>query len=433
MDSSDDECDWLVAVRGQGHVDCDRASEVGSHDGDVHGALVLGSRSRSWPVPHPSKRTRDQQLLAAALMRERALETRKKRKVEEIRDTMVRAVESISRDLSRGDINIQVKEKKKQKQLVIVTTRQHGGGVRHGLTINRVLDVAFHRIHEHLKLATIFNISATHVKRIRSAIAYAIRQKERAFLTSPEFQSQVGTRAVGDVCVPSFLVSAIAFDETQQKVKLPSEKFGEKLPPMKWSMLVTMQDMLVGAAQSDGSCGCNYIECLRPVIPLTGTTAEAVYDGLWGVPGVSVYKTLEDRAESAEGCVLVKHFDRDGAGSNDKLLTKCMMNTDDKPLNWTTDWTCGNHKNNLIEHAVGHAVHGSTMLPTMYSCALLFRMGGYFVRLLGAVARCFVRENIIVRREAPPVLSTRYAEDRRGFHPSPVRVLSFLVSPSPQK
>ena len=61
------------------------------------------------------------------------------------------------------------------------------------------------------------------------------------------------------------------------------------------------------------------ISPIRPLAPLTATTAESLNDGLYKVPQVAQFTKLEE--DASEGCLLSsRHFDRDGCTTNDKFV-----------------------------------------------------------------------------------------------------------------
>ena len=62
----------------------------------------------------------------------------------------------------------------------------------------------------------------------------------------------------------------------------------------------------------------------------------------------------------------------------------------------------------LVEHATGGAIHDSKLIPSLYGLSLLFRMGGYFTRVLGAVARHFSSGVVVHRCCDPPDASKKF-------------------------
>ena len=109
-----------------------------------------------------------------------------------------------------------------------------------------------------------------------------------------------------------------------------------------------------------------------------------------------------------------KHFDRDGAEVNDKLVAHYMQSKGDKPNILISDSICGNHTNNIAELMSVKTLANNTILPTLYSLALLFRMGNYFIRLIWAVGAFFTDAyNPAVRcgKGCPPPASRTYTAE----------------------
>ena len=130
---------------------------------------------------------------------------------------------------------------------------------------------------------------------------------------------------------------------------------------------------------------------------MAATSCEALLSGLYTVPGVRVYSDVE--AETLDSVKLsCLHFDRDGAGTNDKLISNKMSDMGDRRNVLCSDRVCGNHSNNLIEISTGVGIHGGAMLAPLCCIALLFRTGSYCVRLLSGIGRffrqCWRRSNL---------------------------------------
>ena len=76
---------------------------------------------------------------------------------------------------------------------------------------------------------------------------------------------------------------------------------------------------------------------------------------------------------------------------------------------------CGNHGINLVEHSTGVAIRDSKLIPSLYGLALLFRMGGYFTRVLGVVARHFSSGVVVHRCCDPPEASKKFIAEFGGY------------------
>ena len=80
-------------------------------------------------------------------------------------------------------------------------------------------------------------------------------------------------------------------------------------------MLVSSHFCAMGVEGGDVVC----FELNRPIVPVTSTSAGALYAGLYGVPVVQRYVDCENALAQASTFKL-KHWDRDGAAANDRLV-----------------------------------------------------------------------------------------------------------------
>ena len=208
-------------------------------------------------------------------------------------------------DFSNGDTELVVSTKK--KQVSIVSTRHQGTGVRHDITIRRCPDMAFNPISEHKKVANIFHLSDTHIRRVRWAEAKTIRLMEAIFLTGnpllTDFRNLHTPESEGNDCVRMF-------SRDSQRTKLSRKS---TCPVLDWFLLL------------DTFSSRNRLSCLRP--------------------------------EPA-----MKH--RDGSSVNDTLVPHENQQPSSETHLLMSGW-------NLCEHCVGHGIHGGTMLPTLYDAPFL--------------------------------------------------------------
>ena len=107
-------------------------------------------------------------------------------------------------------------------------------------------------------------------------------------------------------------------------------------------------------------------ECMRPPVPLLSTSSEALLDGLWHVDSVKAYSDCNDKLAMASDIHAI-HIDRDGASSNDKLLSLLVHTQSDGIL--VSDYVCGNHKTNLCKSTTLNAMD-STLIPALFSTCL---------------------------------------------------------------
>ena len=236
---SDSDCDWFagtvagdVAVEAAvpippvaaGNALVGAAPPTPPADADALAlAQLAGKRVCALSLPAPRQRAPNEHNLVAALMRERRAKILDVRRRSKDLETMQKAVELVSHDFSRGDVSLKTARRgsglKCRQRLVIIATKRSGREVHHAMPVSRVLDVGFNHIIDHTKLASVFDLSDTHVRRLRRAIAQAIRTKEESFLTAPSLRAWM-RRAPQERCA-TFCRSSIAFDETGQKMKVP--------------------------------------------------------------------------------------------------------------------------------------------------------------------------------------------------------------------
>ena len=79
--------------------------------------------------------------------------------------------------------------------------------------------------------------------------------------------------------------------------------------------------------------------------------------------------------------------------------------------------TCGGHKTNLIENSSADGMSdaiGSRVFGVLYSTCLLFRMGGYFLRLIHAVDKA-VEKHAVMKFGKPPPRAEQYRNEVREF------------------
>ena len=149
IDDADSDCDWLaVAAGGQ-----EESAPARGEEEHATALAVVPARKRgayAVPLAAPSKRSPLEAAYAAAHMRERRQELRENRKLA----VMEGAVNLLSKDLTRGDVRVGTRKTKQHRCTVVVySTKLRGKNVRHGLTFERLLDVAFDTIIENKKLA----------------------------------------------------------------------------------------------------------------------------------------------------------------------------------------------------------------------------------------------------------------------------------------
>ena len=211
MDVDDDDCDWLDVLQppappppalpppallmppGAPPIPVVPAPvPVPAHAGDP-------PRQYGWTslqLSHPSHRNQLEEHLATALMRGiRAAKSFDKLQTSD-RAALVKAVDGVSRSLSRGDVRLRVLKKK----LVVVTSKKKGQGIRHGLTPSRILELCHAPVSEIKKAAALFRLSPTHVRNLKYAVAQTMRYRQKKFLANEQFVDWVSCRIPSSKC-----------------------------------------------------------------------------------------------------------------------------------------------------------------------------------------------------------------------------------------
>ena len=144
-----------------------------------------------------------------------------------------------------------------------------------------------------------------------------------------------------------------------------------------WHVLISTVDYRVVFLSCPQAYTLHSLRCPKSLI---SSAAEAVYDGLFRLATVGVF-TEFDRKVMELAKYTFHHFDRDGAGTNEKVLAfrKSLL-----PDAFITDHTCCNHHISLVESAVIGS-HFVKLISSFLSAAILVRQGAYFLRLVHAV------------------------------------------------
>ena len=98
--------------------------------------------------------------------------------------------------------------------------------------------------------------------------------------------------------------------------------------------------------------------------------------------------------------IATKNFDIDCGSNNFKMIAKIAGNYSDIDNVFLSVRTCGNHAENLIELAGTDAV-SRTFISRCHVITSLFKMGGYFLRLIIAITAFFNSKPLAFERGLP--------------------------------
>ena len=206
--------------------------------------------------------------------------------------------------------------------------------------------------------------------------------------------------------------TSLAFDETTETLCLPLHNhLFRAIQQSAWHVCVSQQEFLWSIEELTGKFKTAHWDALRPSVPLLGTDAETVFDGLFNLPSVAPFVKCAAASATAATISMV-HFDRDGASSNDRVVAAMVKA---HPTGLVSHATCGNHNNSLAEGSVVASV-GAEILPKLYSLSCLLRMGGHFVRLLHTTVDLIEKHMPRPRRQAAaPPGSQAYIEELLSY------------------
>ena len=286
------------------------------------------------------------------------------------------------------------------RKLVLCVKKLHGKRVRHAMSIPRWLEIGFHPIVEAKKCAVAWGISDTAVRIIRRTTAKTVTRVETNSFDKLRDWAQDAKARGADTCMSM----SLAFDGTDEKLNLKLKHF-KFLGARSWHVLISKQQFsVVEVGKSATTC-----EMLRPPVPCMATSAESLDAGLNTVPQVKQYAKLEQDLE-ADVTVATKHFDSDGGANNWKCIAHMMNDHDAKPSTLLSAMPCGNHNEKLCELSATDAI-SMKFIAALYSIALLFKMGSYYLRLVLAVSSYFGSHLPAIIKGSPPPAHKRFTEE----------------------
>ena len=160
--------------------------------------------------------------------------------------------------------------------------------------------------------------------------------------------------------------------------------------------------------QADVTQNCH--QRVFPPVPMLGTTAACIDDGLFETPQG---RTIQAEATAMEAkCDLaICSICRDGAKANSKAIQYIAQKRLPKTL--LTDMICILHIINHIQTWV-IAVSGILLLGRIYSMSLLLTQGGFGVRLL-LTLQSVLDANLIIDYGEVPIDAASYTSELIGF------------------
>lgn len=295
----------------------------------VEGRLARMKPKRSWSLPHPSRRTAAQHLLAAAYMREAKSSKAARTAKDKASDIIMQVRETMDKEgfAKRNTCSVLVK---KQGRVVGLTFRRSRHQSR-GFTWGSMLEMAFTKVQRIADVARVWRCDRSVVRQVQHAVAgsYSVAQnllleKLLTFLRANP---------------PAVFCTNLSWDETTEKLRLPAPGLSAEQTRTAVIVLISLTEYVLGywteATQQET---CRFLQILRPPVPLISTAAECIQQGLFHMEFVKEMTDFENKVMELAPWVFV-HFDRDGAFSNDRMIASYLQTLPDKVC--FTDRACG--------------------------------------------------------------------------------------------
>lgn len=303
------------------------------------------------------------------------------------------------------------------------------------LSTSIVLDIGFDTQESREALARRYQVSERTVNRCRSLVssAYMFLQEQAVVQLKARLLALLAEGQAHERCL-HYSMTSFRFDETQERLALPVDPgLAPHQQESSWHVLVARRCSGFGFVLPDGSEQRLFFQSLLPNVPLTTTTAAAIYDGLWCHPVVQrLAGCIEGMALTARSGV--RHFafyvaECDQASSNSKLIAhRFDQVAQAHPGVMCAHRYCSCHEVSLVE-TCSVLLLGIQLINSMYSIAAVIRSRGYFVRLLRAV-RQSVDKCIVVRplsgRPSEFSMQRVYAHELADFSCSQYKVLEHI-------
>ena len=391
---------WLacvqIVVRDE-HADVD----VGA---DTNGNLAACVAAEPIHIPgNVKQRSRLEHHYVAARMRERKAQKRAARLLNESVETITKAVDSINHAAAS---NVKVVARRARAflgrthnpQIALVQSKARGAGTSSLISHKGLLKLAFSKTVRHGDLARQFRIGKSWVPVLKKSVAQAVLQDQSYMLDS------LADRLHS--CKLVSFSSSLAFDETSHTLLTPAVAgLPQSSHRTAWHVLQTIQHVR-WTEEVDGEYKDFSLKLRRSPIPLMSTSAESITDGLFHQP---VHDHIDDvvRVGRERADVATHHFDRDGVGTNLKLVSNHA--TRSIPELPASDRVCANHEINLCESAMLIATSAG-MIAELYCICSFFRAGSYFIRILNSII-AFVTESLVVKGWPPPPEAAQFLDE----------------------
>jgi len=292
-----------------------------------------------------------------------------------------------------------------QTGLVFISRRKgraEGDHSRRSMTFKQMLSVAFSPIVRLGDLSKMWCMDARWLCKIRMAVAQCYMQSLGMIMNV--------SMCVFSQLAPDVFVSSVAFDESTERLLLPVHaRLGAAAQRSSWHVLVSQQHNSWVVRGPDRVKHSRWMNLARPPIPIVGTSSECLFSGLFQTGCIGAYWAFQQHCLS-QASFPILHYDRDGASANAKLLARHFC---ELPSHWLlSSRACGNHTNNLVEGSLALSIDRD-YINRMYSLSLLFRMHGYFSRLVLSLPALV--ESAQIRRGQPPPTAKAYSGEVQDY------------------
>ena len=352
-------------------------------------------RKSRWTLvlPAPLQRTRAEELIAAARMRD----AKQRHWNHKFKAAALASVEKGLEELRRAGI---LRDAGKSRVRLTANPREDCGrsagclelvtpaaGHPHQLVLYpTILKVAYSKFQRRSHGASAFGLHPQTVTRMKVLAAACHDRVDDDFLAS--------LHASFMETAPLVWAAGMSADGTLQKLNLPMLGF-EDVPYLtrsSWHVVViTYRASWVGSvvgAPDDDELEWYVADLTRPNVPLTSSeSGECIWQSLYHVPQVAAFQRTE-LTGVRQAAISFLHWDLDGAASNPRavLLRRAEIIEETQKMPLVSLRHCGCHTTNLTDIGTVDADDLRGDLFTWLSTgALLFQMGGCFLRVVQAV------------------------------------------------
>jgi hypothetical protein len=233
-------------------------------------------------------------------------------------------------------------------------------------------------------VAAAFSVKRTTVTRIRAAASLALLRDQVATLRR-------WAERLND-CSLELFSDILLWDETKQRVSVKIHAaLSTSQQSSAWDILISRRIFLFTFVNAKGQRLQAGVEMLCPPIALVGTSAGAIYDGLFEHPLMTELSELASFFES-KSARCFKHRSFDSAGSNVRLQRFEELVSKSRST-FFASWRCAIHQSHLLASSLLQAV-GLRIASSLYSASLILRTGGHFLRVV-LMTRSFVEDHAV--------------------------------------